>query len=282
MYLLFDIGGTNMRIAVSHDGTALDNPVVRPTPPAFRDGLLLLEKTAKELSDGQKIDAVAGGIAGPMNRERTHLLTPPNMPLWANAPIKKAIEKAFSAPMFFENDAALAGLGEAVHGAGKGKRIVAYLTVSTGIGGARIVEERIDNNALGFEPGHQIVDASGKLCPTCAGGGILENLASGTATEKRFKKKPYDITDTAVWDELAQWLAFGLNNVTVLWSSDIIILGGPMVLKKPGIDVEDVRRHLKTILTIFPNPPEVVEASLGDFGGLYGALAYLKQVQGRE
>jgi glucokinase len=53
------------------------------------------------------------------------------------------------------------GLGEAVFGAGKGREIVVYMTISTGVGGARIVGGKIDASAMGFEPGHQIIDACG-------------------------------------------------------------------------------------------------------------------------
>ena len=273
MYLLFDVGGTNIRFGVSRQGTSVDTTETHPTPYTFSEGIALFRRVAGKLSQGEKIDAIAGGLASSMDRTHENLLSPPNLPGWANAPVKKALEEALGAPAFLENDAALAGLGEVVFGAGKGKDIVVYMTVSTGVGGARIVRGNIDANVLGFEPGHQIIDATGTLDPA----GNLESYISGTAVEKRFGKKPHEIEDLAAWDEIARWLAVGLNNVTVFWSPDVIVLGGSMVLKKPGIDVERVRAHFKEVLTIFPKLPEVVQAALGDFGGLHGALAFAQE-----
>ena len=64
---------------------------------------------------------------------------------------------------YLANDSDLDGLGEATVGAGKGFNIVAYITVSTGIGGVRIVGGKIDVSTYGFEPGHQIIDADGSI-----------------------------------------------------------------------------------------------------------------------
>ncbi|TAN58722.1 ROK family protein [Patescibacteria group bacterium] len=191
-----------------------------------------------------------------------------NLRGWSKKPLAKELKKIFGAPVLLENDAGLAGLGEAVYGAGKGKKIVAYLTISTGVGGARIVDEKIDKNAFGFEPGHQIVFLNKKFT-------TLENIASGTAIEKKYGKKPFEIFDAKIWDNVAKDLAYGLHNVAVLWSPDIIILGGSM-MKKIGIPVERVKFHLSKILKIFPKSPLIKKSKLGDLAGLYGALARLK------
>lgn len=95
--------------------------------------------------------------------------------------------------------------------------------------------------------------------------------------KKKYGKKPYEITDKKIWDETAKILAYGLNNTIVHWSPDIIVLGGSM-FKKIGIPVPRVRFHLKNILKIFPELPAVEKAELGDVGGLYGALVFLKHL----
>lgn len=270
MYILFDIGGTNMRLAASRDGKTFGEPKIVPTPAHFDEGIAVFKKLSLELADGEKILAAAGGIPGPLNKEKTEVLNAPNLPGWNKKPLKMQLEKATGAKVYIENDAAVAGLGEATYGAGKGKEIVAYLTISTGVGGARIVHGVIDANALGFEPGHHIIQMNS------TGARDLESYISGKAVEKRFGKKPYEITDEAAWDEIAKFLAYGLNNITALWSPDIIVLGGSM-MKKIGIPVERVRYHLKHIMKIFPELPQIEKAKLGDAAGLYGALAFLKQ-----
>jgi len=277
MFLLFDIGGTKMRLAVSKDGKSFDEPKIVDTPQDFNAGMSLFQKISMELSGGGKIKAVAGGIAGPLDRGKTKLINSPNLPRWVDKPLKETLQKTLKTPVHLENDAAIVGLGEAVNGAGKGEEIVAYITVSTGIGGARIVDGRIDRNIFGFEPGHQIIDPTGTLCPICGSAGHLEGHLSGVALEARYHKKPYEITDNQVWEEEAKWLAYGLNNTAVYWSPSVIVLGGSMITKSPGISIERVSYHLKKTLTIFPERPRLAKAELGDIGGLYGALEILKQ-----
>ena len=276
MFLLFDIGGTKTRLAVSRGGKNFDEPKIVATPRDFNAGILLFEKIISELSGGEKIEAAAGGIAGPLDRGKTKLINSPNLSGWIDKPLKETLQKIIKAPLYLENDAAVVGLGEAVNGAGKGEEIVAYITVSTGIGGARIVDGKIDRNIFGFEPGHQIIDPTGTLCPMCGLAGHLEGHVSGVALETRYHKKPYEIDDPDVWEAEAKWLAYGLNNTIVHWSPSVVVLGGSMMTKSPGISIERVRYYLEHTLSIFSELPRLAKAELGDVGGLYGALQLLK------
>ena len=259
-----------MRMGLAENFKTISKTVILPTPKRFADGMALFKKTAKELANGKKIKAVSGGIAGPLDKNKTMIFNALNLRGWSKKPLAKEVQKIFKAPVFLENDAALAGLGEAVFGAGKGKKIVAYLTISTGVGGCRIVDGKIDENSQGFEPGHQIVFFENKIT-------TLENMVSGTAIEKKYGKKPYEIFDVKIWNNVANNLAYGLHNVAVLWSPDIIILGGSM-MKKIGIPVERVKFYLSKTLKIFTRPPLIKKSKLGDLAGLYGALTRLKSV----
>jgi predicted NBD/HSP70 family sugar kinase len=222
----------------------------------------------------------AGDIAGVFSKDKSILLISPHLPGWNGKGVKLAIASALSCEVYLENDAAVVGLGEAVYGAGKGADIVAYITISTGVGGARIIKGQIDASAMGFEPGHQIIDADGTLWQhaVCGKGSDFEDAVSGTAISTRYGKKPFEITDEKFWDDMARVVAFGLNNTIVHWSPDVVILGGSM-MKKIGIPIERVREHLKGILHIFPVHPRIEHATLGDIGGLYGALALIKSMK---
>jgi glucokinase len=277
-YVLFDIGGTNMRVASSKDGVTFGEPKIVPTPKDFDAGIAMLASLAREVSLGEPITAAGGGIAGPLSRDKSTFLNSPHLAGWSGKPIKKAMEEALGAPVFIDNDTAIVGLGEAVSGAGKGYGIVAYVTVSTGVGGVRIVNGAIDVSAMGFEPGHQIFDAGGALHTTSVGGNghDLEGYISGTSISERYGKKPYEITDEAFWDEMARLLAYGLNNTIVHWSPDVVVLGGSM-MNKIGIPVPRVEAYLKGLLHIFPELPVIVHSALTDFGGIHGALAFVNQ-----
>jgi len=272
-----------MRVASSRNGMTFGEPKIIPTPKDFDDGMKTLKEAALSLTEGEEVSAVGGGIAGTLSRDRAVFVNGPHLQGWNGKPIKKALEELFGAPAFVENDTAIVGLGEAVAGAGKGHAIVVYMTVSTGVGGTRIVDGKIDVSAMGFEPGHQIIDAGGALHETTvAGRGIdLEGYISGTAVSARYGKKPKEITDLAFWDEMARLLAYGLNNTIVHWSPDIVVIGGSM-MNQIGIPVDRVRAHLKGILHIYPELPLIEHSALGEIGGLHGALHFVKQSLSRK
>src|SRR3989344_6957641 len=152
MLLVFDIGGTKIRIASSSDGENISDPIIFPTPQNFEEAIEQFKKIAFDLSNGQKIDKVAGGVRSPLDKEKSMFISNSILPSWINKPLKQQLEQNLNTEVYLENDAALVGLGEANFGAGKNKNIVAFITVSTGVGGARLVNKSIDKNALGFEP----------------------------------------------------------------------------------------------------------------------------------
>lgn len=277
MYGLFDIGGTNTRVAVSRDLKSFEKPMMFDTSQNYAEGITAITDAIKKASGGGKITHVAGGIRGPLLPDRSGISHDDVLIDWQGKPLVGDLGKIVDAPVSLQNDAALAGLGEAHFGAGKGFRIVAYHTISTGMGGARIVDGKIDTASRGFEPGHQTIDADQTLCPTCKSAD-LEDLVSGTALEKRFNKKPYEIPQgDPVWDELAHLLAHGLKNTTVYWSPDVIVLGGSMIVGDPRILLADIKRHTKALLDdLMPCPP-IKDATLDDAGGLYGAMTLLSQ-----
>ena len=271
MFALFDIGGTKTRVTVSRDGETLMEPFVFHTEQKFSAELATILDAIDQLGPRQELKAAAGGIAGPLDSGKTKLLTISNLPAgWANVPIKEELQNALGVQVYLENDTALVGLGEAHNGAGRGAKILAYITVSTGLGGVRIVDGMIDKHHVGFEPGHQIINYTDAL------GGEAESYISGWALEKRSGKKPYEIQSDMVWDAEAKILAVMLHNTIVLWSPDTIVLGGSMIVGTPAISISQTEEYLKKILRIFPEIPILKKAELGDTGGLYGALAYLR------
>jgi predicted NBD/HSP70 family sugar kinase len=279
MYLLFDIGGTKTRIAFSKDGQTFEEPKICATHKTFADAIAEYKKFAQEVSDGVALKAAAAGVRA-LDKSKKKLRPQPNFPLWEEEPLQEELEQALGVPVYLENDSAIVGLGEAVAGAGKDYSIVAYITVSTGVGGARIVNKTIDTSAFGFEPGNQIIDIDGSSHVNATPLATLEQYVSGTAFEERYKKKPYEVTDPDAWEEAARILAYGIHNTMMYWSPDVIVLGGAMIVGNPVISIESVRQYLKESEHIVPDLPDIKKAALGDVGGLHGALTFLKQKMG--
>ena len=185
----FDLGGTKFAFGiVREDGAVLASGRV--------DTLAELgpEQACRRAVEGARaLLAQAGmeprqllgvGIAspGPLDQARGCVVGSPNLPGWTDYPIAEALAKPFGLRARIDNDANAAALGEHRFGAGRGKRHLVYVTVSTGIGGGVIVDNRLMRGANGnaAELGHIILDFHGPACP-CGANGCFEMFASGTA-----------------------------------------------------------------------------------------------------
>jgi predicted NBD/HSP70 family sugar kinase len=275
-YVVFDIGGTKTRVAVSEDFKSFTTIESFKTPAKFEDGIEKLSELIDKLVTN-KIKGIAGGVRGRLNEEKTGIENDGVLTKWKDKSIVGALEKKYKVPVFIENDSAVAGVGEAIFGAGQGLDIIAYHTISTGVGGVKVENGEIDEASIGFEPGHQILDVD----RTVLGESVeptLENLVSGTAVAERFGCPAYEIPQSdIIWKELALYLAQGLRNTILYWSPDAIVLGGSMIIGNPKIEVDEIRKATVEVMDGFVTTPLIVEAKLGDEAGLYGALVLLKK-----
>lgn len=277
-YVLFDIGGTNTRVAISSDLESFGKVESFKTPAKFEDGIDKIADAIKKLTK-EKPTAMAGGVRGLLTEEKTGIQNDSVLKKWVGKSIVAALQKQHNVPVYLENDTAMAGVGEAVYGAGKGLEIIAYHTVSTGVGGVKIENGAIDLASVGFEPGHQVLDIDRtilgeEVTPT------LENLVSGTAVKNRFGVEPYEIPQSDVlWNELAEYLAQGLRNTILYWSPDAVVLGGSMITGDPKIEMDTIRKYTVEALDGFVDCPLITMAKLGDDAGLYGAMGLLKHQQ---
>ncbi len=263
--LLFDVGASHTRIGLTNNFETIDNAQMYPTPQDFDEGLGVLAEKAQAICGGKAKIAV-GGIAGPLNREKTTISNAPNLPGYNDKDFVSALAKHLNCRVVLENDTALVGLGEAISGSGKGHKIAAYMTISTGVNGVLVVDGKIAPSVLGYEIGMQIVDMDKSYD---SGSRVFEELVSGANFQRRFGKSAHEITDPNVWAEIARVVAYGLNNLILFWSPEIVILGGAVTRSIP---LELVIENLEKTLTIFPELPQIKKAELGDFGGLWGAL----------
>lgn len=247
-----------MRVAAAMNDVLGDIKKV-PTPKDPVEGIAQFAALARECAGDEKITAVTGCIAGSVNDEGV-ISDARNLRAWEGANIVQKLSDILGVSVHVVNDAALAGLGEAYVGAGRGATALAYITVSTGVGGGWIV-------------GGKIV-AAGGVAGIKINGADLEDLVSGTAVTKKFGIHAKDLDSLEERNTLADTLAEGLRAVTLRWPSDTIILGGSMIVGVNPIPMKRVQESLNKLLA---KPPVIKMAELGDTGGLWGGLALLKQ-----
>jgi predicted NBD/HSP70 family sugar kinase len=219
MYLLGDIGGSKLRFALIKNLNKIDKIEILETPKKYNNFLNLIKKFKNE-----KIKLACFGFAGNFDHKKEKLIFAPNLKDYENKNLKKDLEKILECKAILENDALLAGLGEGKFGAGKKFDIFGYITLGSGIGGAKIVKNRPDENVFGFEPGHSFLLVQSKTYNVLPF--EIEELIGGKNIEKIYGKKPEEIKNKKFWDDYQKILAHFLVNVSLFWSVSAIIIGG--------------------------------------------------------
>ena len=183
-----DLGGTQIRTAVLRGVQLLSRVGLltgeRPTPERIIPRILQAIQQALTQANItlEQVEGIGIGAPGPLNSHTGVVYDPPNLPGWENVPVREIFRQQFHVPIFVENDANAAALGEYMFGAGRGSRDMVYLTISTGIGGGVIADGKLLEGASGTaaELGHMSIDWRGERC-NCGNIGCLERIASGTA-----------------------------------------------------------------------------------------------------
>ena len=271
MYISIDIGGTNTRIATSENLDSIINLEKFPTPKTKKEISL---KISKIIESNPNIKMMSVGVAGFINRHTKHIIKCPHIPCLDNTLLEDLLGPNLHIPTYLENDAALAGLAETIRGEGANYNRVAYITISTGVGGTLIENKKISDTKFNFEPGHHIIDLNPKNHVSTMIQGSWESYSSGTAFKDLYNIEPDDYNDKTIWTEYGKNLAVGLHNISLLWNPDVIILGGSLS-KKATLFLKVLEESLNTTL---PNgKPDIKISQLSDSNGILGGLELIRQ-----
>ena len=289
-YIGVDLGGTNVRAAiVDEEGKVL---VQKKSPSYAQEGKEKVMNTIinliKSLPDYELCSGIGVGVPGPCDEKTGSMVLATNLPGFEGYSIANKLEETFHMPSFIDNDANVAALAEALVGAGKGKKVVYYVTLSTGIGGGLVINGECISGKHGFtgEIANIIIDRNRSKVNYLAVGAI-ENEASGTAitrkaNEKASKKYKHagevfedahngnpvakEIVDNVVRD-LAQLFA----TIACVCDPDIFILGGGM-MQSSDLFLPSVIEKFKEISHTQLHDDEFVLASLEEPGVIGEAM----------
>ena len=148
--------------------------------------------TAEALENGKKVcDRPLGiGIAIPglVDVHDGVLKFAPNLH-WKNVPMRLIWTQQFHLPVFIENDANAAALGEFYYGAARGINNFLYIAAGYGLGSGIIIDGNLlrGNKGYAAEVGHMTIDPEGEIC-SCGKRGCYEMLIGPRAVIKRVKK----------------------------------------------------------------------------------------------
>ena len=207
-----------------------------------------IETTLPELLNGRKPQAVGVGFGGPVDWKTGKICRSHQIAGWDNFDFPAWLQRYGIAATFVENDANVAALGEARHGAGAGFNPAFYVTLGSGVGGGLIVNGRLYHGASPGEAeiGHIRLDRNGTTVESrCSGWAVdarIRELAKANPTSGLARKlntdaggeakylaaalKESDTLAQRILEETAEDLAFGLSHVVHLFHPAIIVIGG--------------------------------------------------------
>lgn len=136
----------------------------------------------------QRMLGLAVGVPGLIDQETGALLFAPNLG-WENLPLFSILQQNFNVPIFVDNEANLAALGEYYFGAAEGCAEVLYISAGVGLGGGIVRNGYLFKGATGFagEFGHMTTDPNGLPC-NCGNTGCWETQVSQAALFRHIRQ----------------------------------------------------------------------------------------------
>jgi len=283
-----DLGGTNVRVAkVSASGEIFQ---VLTSPSYANDGpekvVANIIELIEKIENWEECVGIGIGVPGPVDTIRGVMTMATNLKGFENYPLAKVLTDKFGKPTFLDNDANVAGLAEALLGAGKNHPIVYYITQSTGVGGALIVNGRLVSGRNGYagEIGNIILTREGEKI-NHLNVGASENLFSGLALVKQAQaqldpnitsaKAIFDMakegnqTAQAIIDEMAFNFASMASAIAHVVDPHIFIVGGG-VSKSSDMYFDKVVENYNKLVHEGMRNPKLVRAQLSE-PGIVGA-----------
>lgn len=296
-----DLGGTQLRVALIDRRGQIAAHERQPSQAGQGPEVTLarmaavVEQLRAGLPAGDSLLGIGVGAPGPLDPQSGMILSAPNLPGWRQVPLRDLLAQQTGLPVVLANDANAAALGEWRFGGGIGLRHLVYVTVSTGIGGGVIVDGQLllGRQGVGAEVGLMIIDAGSAQ--------FWENLASGTAlslaaaalmraqpatllhsfaTPERITAEHVaaaaargDAAAIALMQREAELLGLGFVNLLHLYSPELILVGGSVVIANPAL-LDHARATVQRFVAddVYRDVPIEV-ARLGDRSGLLGAAA---------
>ncbi len=307
-YLGVDLGGTNIACAVvTHEGEILGKssiPTALPdTPESIVSRIAECCILAVEATGCQMSDIVSAGIGAPgIANSRSGMVEYSCNLGFQNTPLAQMVSRVLGKPVYLENDANAAALGEYAAGSGRGSHSLVAITLGTGVGGGVVWDGHLLTgfNYAGAELGHFVMIQDGEPC-TCGRKGCFEAYCSATALIRQTCRAMEQYPKSAMWleapsleqvngrtafdamrrgdsaakavvDQYIRYLADGLTSIVNIFQPEILCVGGGICNEGETLlapvreifDREDYARDCQYRTSI-------VRATLGNDAGIIGA-----------
>jgi N-acylmannosamine kinase len=278
--LAFDVGGTKIAAAIVA-GKQVRRRAQLPTPRTGR-GDDIVSAIAALAENLPRAAAVGLAVTGIVDSGELTALNPATLPIEDHFPLAARLSERLGLPTLLINDAQAAGWAEYQYGSGRGARAMAFVTVSTGIGGAFVLDGRLQVGARGLAGhiGHVVIDDEGLLCG-CGRHGCIERYASGAAIAAFASEQYNEAMDAQevfrrasrgepfasnILNRAARQIGRILIDCIATLDLDCVVVGGGIGLA-PGF-IDRIRAGVDMAPEIFRRP--VLAAKFGADAGLIG------------
>ncbi|MEY2429344.1 MAG: glucokinase [Verrucomicrobiota bacterium] len=245
-----EIGGTKLQLVLGdEEANIIERRKFAVDPGKGAAGIRRqIEQGISELMSINKPEAIGVGFGGPVDWKTGIISRSHQIEGWSGFDLEKWLRELTGVKVFVGNDANLAALGEARHGAGVGLNPVFYVTLGSGVGGGLVVNGNIYHGAIPGESeiGHVRLDRNGTTVESrCSGWAVDTKIrelktrepestlaqmtgsaAGGEAKHLAGALQQGDPEAIRILNETAEDLAFGLSHAVHLFHPQIIILGG--------------------------------------------------------
>jgi glucokinase len=287
-YLGIEIGGTKLQLGVGPgDGTLAGLWRGAVDPGAGADGIrrqitsAIPELLAKSGISRSELAGIGIGFGGPVDDAMHSVIKSHQIPGWDGFPLAEWIAEITDLPASLGNDADVAGLAEALFGAGKGLSPIFYMTIGSGIGGGLIVNGEIYRGCGrgAAEIGHLLVDGSVPLEESASGWGLGQRAKrdlgqSWIAEQVADAARRGDLGARKVLHDSWTCLAEGLCHVIALLCPRRIVIGGGVSLMGEELLFKPLRELVAArVFKPFADCYDIVPAALGEEVVVHGALA---------
>ncbi len=241
-------------------------------------------------------------IAGLVDYTSGEVFQAPNLGWHEPLPFRDLLQRFWPCPVYLENDANAAIMGEVAYGAARGHRDALYITISTGIGGGLYLDGKIYRGSRGFagEIGHIKPFGQGRRCG-CGGFDCLEAWASGLAISRSagliWEESEVDngrISTAWVFDQAQAGNALarsiitnalndigtGLANLVTLLNPSCLVIGGGVAGNRTGF-LDQIRENIIELAiapAIQTTPLKVAAAELEPESGVWGMYALMSHL----
>jgi glucokinase len=242
-----------------------------------------------------QIKRIGVGFGGPINKTTGKIFTSYHVEGWSDFSIKDWLEPFAKCEVIVENDANVAALGEALHGAGANYRTVFYVTLGSGVGAGLVVDKNIYHGAAAGETefGHLRLNKEGlTVQDSCSGWAVNEKIKSAiknnhspilsslstnfpgnesAALAEALNQK--DKVAIGIFEDTVDDLAFGLSHVIHLLNPDTIIIGGGLSLMGEVLKTGIESRIKKYLMDALHPGPKIQLATLKEKVVPIGAIS---------